>query len=87
MLAGERLIVTCYSSKNKWYMAVFDNYQTEYPGYEGKVLIILPTHDLYPEIVEIYVWDEGKITRIRNEEEIEKLINKNLDKKHGTMKK
>jgi len=70
-----------------WYIAVFDDYQTNYPGYEGKVLVVLPTHYLYPEIVEIYVWDEGKITRIRNEEEIEKLIDKNLDKKHETMKK
>ena len=70
-----------------WYIAVFDDYQTEYPGYDGKVLVVLPTYDLYPEIVEIYVWDEGKITRIRNEEESDKLTNKNLDKKHGTMKK
>ena|SRR5258708_25349697 len=67
-------------------LAVFDNYQTDYPGYEGKVLVILPTYDLHPEVVEIYVWDEGKITRIRNEEDINKLIVKNLDKKHGTKK-
>jgi len=70
-----------------WYIAVFDDYQTEYPGYDGKVLVILPTYDLYPEIVEIYVWDEGKITRVRNEEEMGRIDNKNLDKKHGTMKK
>ena len=63
-----------------WYIAVFDDYLTEYPGYEGKgkVLVILPTYDLYPEIVEIYVWHEGKITRIRNEEEMSNIVDKNL---------
>ena len=25
---------------DKWFIAVFDNYQTEYPGYDGKVLVI-----------------------------------------------
>ena len=60
-------------------LAVFDNYQTDYPGYTGKVLVILPTYDLYPEIVEIYVWDDGKITRVRNEEEMGRIVNKNLE--------
>jgi hypothetical protein len=60
-------------------LAMFDNYQTDYPGYIGKVLVILPTNDLYPEIVEIYVWHEGKITRVRNEEEMGRIVNKNLE--------
>ena len=62
-----------------WYIAVFDDYQTEYPGYDDKVLVILPTYDLYPEIVEIYVWHEGKITRVRNEEEMGRIVDKNLE--------
>ena len=60
-------------------LAVFDNYQTDYPGYKGKVLVILPTYTLYPEIVELYVWHEGKITRVRNEEEMSKIVGKNLE--------
>ena len=68
---------------DKWFIAVFDNYQTEYPGYDGKVLVILPTYDLYPEIVELYVWHEGKITRVRNEEEMGRIVDKNLDKNTG----
>ncbi len=54
-----------------WYIAVFDNYHVKYPdhkgnrlGYKGKVLIILPPDYLFPEVVEIYIWDEGKIGRI-----------------------
>jgi hypothetical protein len=70
-----------------WYIAVFDDYQFDYPGYHDKVLVILPTHYIYPEIVEIYVWHEGKITRVMNEEDINRIIDENLDKKHGTMKK
>ncbi len=64
---------------DKWYMAVFDTYQTDYPGYSGKVLLVLPTYDLYPSIVEIYVWDEGKITRVRNEEGMKRIVDKNLE--------
>jgi len=62
-------------------LAVFDKYQTEYPGYEGKVLVILPTYDLYPEIVEIYVWHDGKITRVKDEEEMDRIVEQNLDKR------
>jgi hypothetical protein len=40
---------------NKRPYIVFDEYQTEYPGYAGKVLILVPTYDLYPDIVEIYM--------------------------------
>ncbi len=61
------------------YMTMFDDYQTDYPGYHGKVLIVLPTYTLYPEIVEVYLWDEGKITRVRNEEEIKRIVDKNLE--------
>ena len=60
-------------------MAVFDDYKTDYPGYHGKVLVVLPIYDLYPEIVEIYVWHDGKITRVRNEEEMGKIVDKNLE--------
>ena len=63
------------------HIAVFDDYKTEYPGYDGKVLVLLPTYDLYPEIVELYVWHEGKITRVRNEEEFRKIVDKNLEKR------
>jgi len=49
----------------------------------NSVHIILPTYDLYPEIVEIYVWHEGKITRVRNEEEMGRIVDKNLDKNTG----
>jgi hypothetical protein len=52
-------------------LAVFDNYRTDYPEYAGKVLVMLPTYDLYPEIVDIYVWQEGKITKVTNKEEME----------------
>ena len=58
--------------------AVFDSYQTDYPGYKGKVLVILPTYSLYPEIVEVYIWVDGKITRIRNEKEMNEIVDKNL---------
>ena len=60
-------------------LAVFDTYQTDYPGYTGKVLVILPTYDLYPEIIELYVWHDGKITRVRNEEEMSRIVDKNLE--------
>ena len=68
---------------NTQYIVVFDKYQTDYPGYKGRVLLMLPTYDLFPEIIDLYVWHEGKITRVRNEEEMDTIVEKNLDKKHG----
>ena len=49
----------------KWYMAVFDNYQTDYPGYTGRLLVIVATHD--PFVTEVYIWTEGKIQRVTEE--------------------
>ncbi len=60
-------------------IAVFDDYQTDYPGYHGKVFVILPTYTLHPNIVELYVWENGKMTRIRNEEEMGRIVDKNLE--------
>src|SRR4051812_22597635 len=39
-------------------------------GYAEKVLVILPKDaPLSPGVVEVYIWHEGKITRMRNEED------------------
>ena len=59
---------------------VFDEYRTEYPGYAGKVLILVPTYDLYPQIVEVYIWHKGKIVRIENEEGTRRIFRENLTK-------
>jgi hypothetical protein len=59
-------------------VVVFDNYATESPGYKGKVLVLLPINDIYPEIVEIYVWHNGNITRIKDRDDIRQIEINNL---------
>ena len=47
------------------YMAVFDKYQTDYPGYVGRLLVIVATHN--PCVTEVYIWPDGNITRVTEE--------------------
>ena len=51
----------------KGYIAVFDNYSTDYPGYEGKLLVIIATYDV-GGTSEFYIWKDGKIQRVYADE-------------------
>ena len=42
-------------------IAVFDDYQTDSPGYVGKVMVVVWSGG--PGITEVFVWREGKIAQ------------------------
>ena len=42
-------------------IAVFDHYQTDSPGYVGKVMIVV--WPAGPDTIEVFVWRKGKLAR------------------------
>lgn len=47
------------------FIAVFDHYITDCPGYAGKLASVV--FGGAPEFVETYIWRDGKCTRLRPE--------------------
>jgi hypothetical protein len=52
-------------SINCAYIAVFDHYITDSPGYAGKLMSVV--WDGSPSIYDVYVWVDGKIRYVEKE--------------------
>ena len=51
--------------KNYWF-AVFDDYISDGPGYAGKILFAVWG---LPEFYEVYIWEDGKIRALPQDEQ------------------
>ena len=46
------------------YIAVFDHYISDCPGYAGKLMVVVWG---YPEAYDAFIWIDGKITKVEQQ--------------------
>jgi hypothetical protein len=57
-------LTECQALVERAYVAVFDDYVTDSPGYAGRVMVVVWAGG--PEYAETFIWQDGQLTPVRS---------------------